>query len=154
MMAVGAWLASIGVLVWGARRQGVNRNVPGMLLVGTLSFALFASVALTIAPPPRWFLAAPEFAVVAIAARIAHDFDDERARVIALLGIGKLGLRWAWSEGYLDDQTIYAAALNGAFLVQCLTAGGFLDAVGSSIADRWRALFRGSGRSRLNGGGV
>lgn len=153
-MAVLSWLASIGVLAWGARRQGVNRNVPGMLLCGLLAFAFFASVALSFAPPPRWFLAAPEFAVIAVAARIAHDFDDDRARVVALLGIGKLGLRWAWSEGHLDDHTIYAATLNGAFLVQCLTAGGFLDAVGTSIADRWRALFRGAGRGRANAGGA
>ena len=151
MFAVMAWLVAVAVLAWGMVRQGRERNVPGMMLVAVLSVAFFASLALAFAPPPRWFLAAPEFLVIAVAARIWNDRASEGARIVALLGMGKLGLRFAWSEGWLHDHTIYAATLNGAFLVQCLIAGGMLNGIGVAIADRWRALFRWSDRDSWNG---
>lgn len=142
MLAFLAWIASVGVLIAGALHQGRRESKAGLALVAALAGAFFLSLALAFLPPPRWFLAAPEFLVIALAARIWNDTGDERARVVAFIGLGKLGLRFLWSQGLLPDHTPYAATLNGAFMVQCLVAGGMLDGIGSAIADRFRAARR------------
>lgn len=151
MLAFLAWFASIGVLSVGAMHHGRAHCRSGLTLVAALALSFFLAFALTFTPPPRWFLAAPEFLTIAVAARVWNDTGDERARVVALIGVAKLGLRFGWSQGWLPDHTSYAAVLNGGFMVQCLVAGGMLDGIGSAIADRFRAARRGAGRSGRHG---
>lgn len=142
MLDVAAWLASVAILATGAATHGRERNIGGVLLVGALALSFALSIVLAFMPPPRWYLAAPEFLAIALAVRIWHDYGQGKARVVALISMGKLGLRWGWSQGWIADHHVFAAALNAGFLIQCLVAGGMLDGIGVAITDRFRAFRR------------
>lgn len=151
MLAVMSWFAAIAILCVGARHHGRQRDMGGLWLVAGVAGVFFLSIVLAFMPPPRWYLAAPEFLCLALAVRIWHDYGQEKARVVALLSMGKLTLRWAWYSGLPIDHAAYAAALNAAFLFQCLVAGGLLDGIGVAIADRARAATRGRAGNRHAG---
>lgn len=148
MPAILAWLASIGLLAAGAWRAGKAGSLSGVLLCGVLALAFFVAVAMAFMPPPRWYLAIPEFAVVSASAHIWNYSHNQQARIVAFIGIAKLAGRYFWSEGLIPHHLLYAAALNSAFLVQCMIAGGFLDEIGDSLVNRFRAAF-----GRLAGNG-
>lgn len=80
-----------------------------------------------------------------------HNPARYDARVVGAVSMMLMPAHWvmAWSEG-AANWTLYAAACNGAFVVQCLIVGGWLDGVGRRLG----RLFNRAGAVRsVRGGG-
>lgn len=73
--------------------------------------------------------------------RFTQDPDKREAQVVGGLSMCLMPAHFimAASRGQAD-WTIYASACNAIFVLQCLTAGGWLDGVGRGIAGIWRRL--------------
>lgn len=67
--------------------------------------------------------------------------DNMRAYAIGLIGLGKIGWRLAFAAGLDVSHLAFAVAINVAFALQVLVAGGVLDELGRWIDDRLRVLF-------------
>lgn len=124
--------------------------------------ALLIGVAIVRRPEPAtWVLAALFAASVPAGSMFGHDriipvlaFIDgclvvamaaiwtrshcQRARIIGTIGLAKVA--WALTAVSFSHVNYYsyASALNGAFLLQIVIAGGFVDAVGTWCADLHR----------------
>jgi len=98
-------------------------------------------------------LAAIDLAVALVAlVRFTQDPAKRAAQLVGLLSLTLMPAHFimALSRGQAD-WTLYASACNAVFVLQCLTAGGWLDGVGRGIADIWRGMrhvrsFRDGGR--------
>lgn len=118
----------------------------------TVALSFVVAVALSIIIPGREVrtaLAVLDAAVVLALLAVWAQWHSHRARHIA--GIGLLKCAWAVPYTvfpYMNWNT-YAAALNGAFVVQVLIAGGAADGIGAwidrharSVWGRWFRLRR------------
>lgn len=152
MLAFFAWIMSVCFLATGAFREGKRRSWPGVWLCLALAVSFLISLPIVMLPPPRFVLfAAVECFALWCAVQVWHRWGDPRAAVIAAIAFGKLALRWGASKGYYPESNAYAACLNGAFVVQCLVAGGLLNGMGTWIVDRWRAFADWRGRDSKHG---
>lgn len=152
MLAFLAWIVSVAFLALGTWREGKRRSWAGVYLCAMLGAAFLVSVPITFIDPPRFmFFAIVECFTIWAAARIWDKWGDWRAPVIAVTGLAKLSLRYGASKGWFPESDAYAACLNGAFLVQCLVAGGMFDGLVAWLGDRRRALAAGRGRVHRHG---
>lgn len=89
-----------------------------------------------------FWLASIDLAVAMTAlVRFTQDPTKRTAQLVGLLSLVLMPAHstMALSHGHAD-WTIYASACNAIFVLQCLTAGGWLDGLGRSIAGIWRRM--------------
>ena len=81
--------------------------------------------------------------VIAIVAliRFTQDCTNRAAQTVGLMSAALMPSHFTMAATHGGaDWTIYASAVNAMFVLQCLTAGGWLDGVGRGIAGIWRRL--------------
>jgi len=79
-------------------------------------------------------------AVVALV-RFTQDCTKRTAQTVGLMSLGLMPAHsiMAASHGGAD-WTLYVSACNAIFVLQCLTAGGWLDGLGRGIAGIWHRV--------------
>lgn len=66
---------------------------------------------------------------------VTHDPKRNDARIVGAVSMALMPAHWvvAMTQGEID-WTLYASAVNAAFVIQCLIVRGWLDGLGRSIA--------------------
>lgn len=135
---------ALGPVAWTAVkavREGAGLCLAGWVLPVALTLAWSASVALGnvgATMPTFVFAGALVDLLVAGAAVVIATVSPPRidARTVGGISMALMPLHWtmAWSKGGAD-WTTYAVSCNIAFVIQCLTAGGWMDGLGRRARD-------------------
>ena len=111
----GKWLRHLLVISWAATAiaAGSGVSMAGVVFIMAMCDLVIAGAAVTIA---------------------TNDPNRIDARFVGGLSMALMPLHWvmAWSQGSAS-WLLYASACNAAFVIQCLTVGGWLDGVGRSL---------------------
>lgn len=128
----GKWLRHLLLISWTATAVAATLGVSmaGIVFIMTMLDLVIAAAALTIS---------------------THDQSRLDARFVGGVSMALMPLHWvmSWSEGGAS-WTLYAAACNAGFILQCLIVGGWLNGVGRGLG---RFLHRIRPLHFLRGGG-
>jgi len=79
-------------------------------------------------------------AVVALV-RFTQDTSKREAQIVGALSMAMMPAHFIMAASHgAADWTLYASACNAIFVLQCLTAGGWLDGLGRGIAGIWNRV--------------
>jgi len=139
-------MTDIGILATGltasaciafGRSVWIGRVLFGAWLFGALASLLGAGVSMTV------LIAAcldMSIAIVALV-RFTQDTSKRDAQMVGAMSMALMPAHFIMAVSHgAADWTIYVSAANAIFVLQCLTAGGWLDGVGRGIAGIWHRV--------------
>lgn len=141
-----------GAAVVAAFSFGRGKWIRHLLLVSWLIVLMLAFYGATMATFVG-VMAGLDITIAAVALAVAtHNPRRVDAKMIGGISMALMPAHWTMAiTGGAVDWRLYASICNGAFVLQCLVIGGWLDGVGRSLGDfiRWTnplRLLRNRGR--------
>jgi len=149
-------MIDIGILITGitaalAFLPGRGKWLRHLLVISWLASLIAAAAGASMASVVFMLTVLDMIIAGAALAICTNDPSRYDARLIGAISMMLMPAHWimAWSEG-TASWALYAASCNGAFVVQCLIVGGWLDGVGRRLG----RLFGRAGAVRsVRGGG-
>jgi len=129
-------LMAAACLAWG-RSVWIARALFAAWLVTAITSAAGAGVSMTVL-----FASSLDLAIAVVAlVRFTQDTAKRDAQIVGALSMCMMPAHFIMAASYgRADWTLYASACNAIFVLQCLTAGGWLDGLGRGIAGIWHRV--------------